>query len=107
MDAEFAGHHEKTPYRVISTGVRENAPPGTPKTEGYALGWGQVTEDWAAAPVITHTGSNTMNLAIAMFWPDTDFGFVMMTNIAGAAADKALSKLAIELYKGFSKKSTP
>jgi CubicO group peptidase (beta-lactamase class C family) len=92
---------------VISTGVRENAPPGTPKTGGYALGWGQVTEDWAPAPVITHTGSNTMNLAIAMFWPDTDFGFVMMTNIAGAAADQALSKLAVELYKGFSKKSTP
>jgi CubicO group peptidase (beta-lactamase class C family) len=92
---------------VIGTGVRENAPPGTPKTGGYALGWGQVTEDWAPAPVITHTGSNTMNLAIAMFWPDTDFGFVMMTNIAGAAADKALSKLAVELYKDFSKKSTP
>jgi hypothetical protein len=90
---------------VISTGVR--ASPGTPKTGGYALGWGQVTEDWAPAPVITHTGSNTMNLAIAMFWPDTDFGFVMMTNIAAAAADQALGKLSVELYKGFSKKSTP
>jgi hypothetical protein len=55
------------------------------------------------APVITHSGSNTMNLAIAMFWPDTDFGFVMMTNIAGAAADQALGKLSVELYKGFSK----
>jgi CubicO group peptidase (beta-lactamase class C family) len=88
---------------VISTGARENAPAGTPKTGGYALGWGQVTEGWATAPCITHTGSNTMNLATAMFWPGTDFGFVMMTNIAGSRADQALQKLAAELYKGFAK----
>lgn len=86
---------------VISTGVRENAPAGTPKTGGYALGWGQVTESWASAPAITHTGSNTMNLATAMFWPEKNFGFVMMTNISGTAADGALKKLAAELYKSF------
>ena len=87
---------------VISTGVREGAPPGTPKTGGYALGWGEVQESWAAAPSITHTGSNTINLATAMFWPGTDFGFVMMTNIGGQPADEALRKLAAELYKDFS-----
>jgi len=89
---------------VIETGVRENAPPGTPKTGKYALGWGQVKMDWAPAPVITHTGSNEMNLAIAMFWPDTDFGFVLMTNVAGRAADDALGKLAANLYQSFSGK---
>jgi CubicO group peptidase (beta-lactamase class C family) len=86
---------------VIGTGVREDAPPGTPKTGKYALGWGEVTVDWAPEPVITHTGSNTMNLALAMFWPERDFGFVIMTNIAGTAADEALRKLAAELYKAF------
>jgi hypothetical protein len=45
-----------------------------------------------------------MNLAVAMFWPKTDFGFVMMTNIAGTAADEALRKLAGDLYKAFSEK---
>jgi CubicO group peptidase (beta-lactamase class C family) len=89
---------------VISTGVRKDAPPGTPQTGQYALGWGEVTEDWAPEPVITHTGSNTMNLALAMFWPEKDFGFVIMTNIAGTAADHALRKLAAELYKAFSNK---
>lgn len=74
---------------VIGTGVREDAPAGTPKTGGNALGWGQVNEDWAPAPAITHTGSNTMNLATAMFWPGTDFGFVMMTNIGDPTADEA------------------
>lgn len=89
-------------HPVIDTGLRENAPPGTPKTGGYSLGWAQVTLDWAPAPVVTHSGSNGMNLAIAMFWPETDFGFVLMTNIAGAAADKALLKLGADLYKNYS-----
>ena len=86
---------------LISTGARENAPPGTPKTGGYALGWGELAKEWAAAPALAHNGSNTMNLATAMFWPRTDFGFVMMTNIGGSTADKALQKLAAELYKAF------
>jgi hypothetical protein len=63
--------------------------------------------DWAPKPVMTHTGSNEMNLAIAMFWPDTDFGFVMMTNIAGTAADEALRKLAADLYKAYAEKPSP
>jgi hypothetical protein len=36
-----------------------------------------------------------------MFWPERDFGFVIMTNIAGTAADEALRKLAAKLYKAF------
>jgi len=49
---------------VIDTGVLENTRPGTPKTGKYALGWGQVTVDWAPAPVMTHSGSNGMNLIV-------------------------------------------
>jgi CubicO group peptidase (beta-lactamase class C family) len=90
---------------VISTGVRDNAPPGTPKTGEYALGWGIVQETWANTPSITHTGSNQLNLALAEFWPDLDFGFVMMTNIAGKGADEAFRKLSQELYKEFARKS--
>jgi hypothetical protein len=55
--------------------VRENAPPGTPKTGKYALGWRQLTEDWWTAPVMCNSGSNGMHLAIAMFLPEPDFGF--------------------------------
>jgi CubicO group peptidase (beta-lactamase class C family) len=89
---------------VISTGSREGAAPGTPKTGGYALGWGSIQESWATAPSVTHTGSNTMNLATAMFWPGTDFGFVMMTNIGGKSSDEALKKLAAALYEKYSAK---
>jgi CubicO group peptidase (beta-lactamase class C family) len=91
-----------TPF--VSTGAREGAAPGTPKTGGYALGWGSVQESWAAAPSITHSGSNTLNLATATFWPGTDFGFVMVTNLSGKPADEALRKLAAELNKEFSPK---
>jgi hypothetical protein len=92
---------------VIATGVREHPAVGTPKTGGYALGWGQITEEWADAPVVTHTGSNTLNLASAMFWPKSNFGFLMMTNIGGPSADEALNKLAPELYKIYSAGHTP
>jgi CubicO group peptidase (beta-lactamase class C family) len=89
---------------VISTGVRDGAPPGTPKTGSYALGWGSVQESWATGPSLTHNGSNTLNLATATFWPGTDFGYVMMTNISGRPSDEALRKLGAELYKKFSAK---
>jgi hypothetical protein len=45
-----------------------------------------------------------MNLAMAMFWPGKDFGFVMMTNIGDQPSDDALRKLAAELYKKFGAK---
>jgi CubicO group peptidase (beta-lactamase class C family) len=108
-----AGEGKRTPHLVsaqtlkkihtpfISTGAREDAAPGTPSTGGYALGWGSVQESWADSPVTTHAGSNNMNLASAMFWPGTDFGFVMMTNMAGKPGADALRKLAPELYKKF------
>jgi CubicO group peptidase (beta-lactamase class C family) len=86
---------------VIDTGVRADAAPGTPKTGKYALGWGQVVENWAPEPVLTHTGSNNANLAVVTIWPQSDFGFVLMTNIGGKDADAALRKLSEQLYKQF------
>jgi hypothetical protein len=48
-----------------------------------------------------------LNLASAMFWPKSNFGFVMTTNIGGPSADEALNKLAPELYKIYSAAHTP
>jgi CubicO group peptidase (beta-lactamase class C family) len=84
---------------VVSTGSRDSAAAGTPKTGGYGLGWGQVTVPWVSSPAVMHTGSNTINLATIMFWPDTDRGLVMMTNVGGETADNAFKKLAPVLYK--------
>jgi len=69
--------------------------------EGVIIASGACGLDWSSAPVITHSGSNGMNLAIVMIWLEAEFGFVMMTNVAGAAADEALRKLAADLYRSF------
>ena len=49
---------------------------------------------------MTHTGSNRMNLATVMFWPNK----ILIRHDdehRGAAADEALGKLAAEAYKKF------
>ncbi len=84
---------------VISMPERKAAAPGTPAGGRYALGWGELTVDWAPYPLLYHGGSNEMNLA--HIWIDTkrDFAMVTVTNISGPKANEALFKLARELYK--------
>ena len=48
--------HVKTP-RI------EHPKPGTPQTGEYAFGWGVVKFDWTEQPILSHNGSNSMNLA--------------------------------------------
>jgi CubicO group peptidase (beta-lactamase class C family) len=83
---------------VISMPERKSAAPGTPAGGRYALGWGELTVDWAPYPLLYHGGSNEMNLA--HIWIDTkrDFAMVTVTNISGLKANEALFKLACELY---------
>ena len=89
--------------RVIAMPMHTDAAPGTPArgtalNAGYALGWGLVTLPFAPEPFIFHGGSNTKNYAIIMLQPKFDFAMVMMTNVGGPEADKALNALARELY---------
>ena len=56
----------------------------------------------AHAPKITVTRGREHGEHYLAIRDDGDFGFVMMTNIAGTAGDDALRKLAADLYKGFS-----
>ncbi len=86
---------------VISMPERKAAAPGTPAGGRYALGWGELTVDWAPYPLIYHGGSNEMNLA--HIWIDTkrDFAIVTATNISGQKANEALFALARELYTKF------
>jgi hypothetical protein len=55
-------------------------------------------------PFVFHGGSNELNLAYVMLQPKNDLAMVMTTNIAGAAADKALIALAEDLYQRFGAK---
>ena len=89
---------------VISMPAKKDAAPGTPPGGKYALGWGELTVDWASYPLLYHGGSNNMNLA--HIWLDTrrDFAMVIVTNIGGPKANEAFLALASELYKIFAGK---
>jgi CubicO group peptidase (beta-lactamase class C family) len=89
---------------VIEMPGKKDAAPGTPSRGKYGLGWGEVPVDWAPRPLGFHGGSNEMNLAHIWLDPRRDFAMVVMTNIGGAKADKALFALAPELYAKFAPK---
>jgi hypothetical protein len=63
----------------------------------YACGWATVQRDWAGGPALVHSGSNTMNYAVAWLAPRKDFGAGVMTNAGGetalAACDQAVGRL--------------
>lgn len=82
----------------LQTPVRENPPPGTPGTGGYGLGWSQVQFDWASRPLLTHNGSNSMNLARILLDPEEGLGIVVLTNFPGAEANQAVGFVVSDLY---------
>jgi CubicO group peptidase (beta-lactamase class C family) len=82
----------------VRTPVIENPKPGTPKTGEYAFGWGLAKMDLTPKPVITHNGSNSLNLAMILLDTDNDLGIVVTTNIPGQKADTALLEMAKALY---------
>ena len=86
---------------VISMPERKDAAPGTPTRGKYALGWGELSVDWAPEPLIYHGGSNQKNLAHIWLEPRHDFAMVLVTNIGGPKANEALFALAPELYAKF------
>lgn len=88
----------------VKTPVIENPKPGTPKTGEYGLGWGVVTFDWTGKPVLTHNGSNSMNLATIFVQPDIDLAIVAATNFPGDPADRAVLETIEALYKQYARR---
>jgi CubicO group peptidase (beta-lactamase class C family) len=70
-------------------------------TGDYGFGWMTVDRPWAGGRALTHTGSNTMNCAVAWMAPVRDFGVLVMANQGGGstfhACDEAASLLIREL----------
>ena len=85
----------------VQTPVRDNPPPGTPSTGGYGLGWGVVAFEWADGPLLTHNGSNSMNLAKIVVDPVRDLAIVVTTNFPGAKADTAAGEVMQHLYSAY------
>ncbi len=78
---------------------------GTPLYGGdYALGWLVADRDWGGGKVLTHTGSNTMNLAVAWLAPLRDFAVLVVTNQGPPASVKACDEAASALIKDYLKR---
>jgi CubicO group peptidase (beta-lactamase class C family) len=83
---------------VIGMTLTQTPKPGTPPGGRYALGWGELTMDWAGRPLLFHGGSNGMNVAHIWVDPVHDSAMVLMTNIGGERAEEGLRDAAAELY---------
>ncbi len=88
----------------IKTGKLPNARPGTPQEGEYALGWGVVKFDWTPQPVLTHNGSNGMNLAVILVDVEQDLGIVVLTNFPEGKAVDAASDVLERLYREYGAK---
>ncbi|QOL80006.1 serine hydrolase domain-containing protein [Pseudooceanicola spongiae] len=87
----------------VQTPVRLNPPPGTPGTGAYGFGWGVVDFDWADTPLLTHNGSNAMNLARLVIDPAQDLAVVVLTNFPGRTADTAVGEVMQHLFQTYSR----
>jgi CubicO group peptidase (beta-lactamase class C family) len=68
-----------------------------PGDSNYAMGWIVVdNQPWAGGPALTHSGSNTMWMAVAWLAPGKDFAVLVACNQANAEAcnDAALALIA-------------
>lgn len=60
----------------------------------YGFGWILTDRPWAGGRVLTHTGSNTMNVAVVWMAPLKDFAVLVATNQGGPEAEKACDETA-------------
>lgn len=85
----------------VQTPPRPNPPPGTPAEGGYASGWSLEKFDWADRELLTHNGSNGLNLAKILVDVENDIVVVVATNTGGRHADLAAGKAMGQLYTKF------
>ena len=70
----------------------------TPASGGdYAFGWMAVERPWGGGTVLTHSGCNTMNFAVAWLAPKRDFAVIVCCNQGGGDAAKACDEAAAAL----------
>lgn len=84
-----------------------NPKPGTPKSGQYAFGWGIMKMDWTPRPILTHNGSNSLNLATVFIDPPIDLAIVVTTNFPGEKADKALLAVCKLLFERYGSAAAP
>lgn len=67
----------------------------------YAGGWRRTKRDWGGGEVLSHSGTNTMNYAVAWLAPKRNFAVLVVTNQGGDAAPKACDEAASAMIRKF------
>jgi CubicO group peptidase (beta-lactamase class C family) len=83
-----AGHYtlmRAETARLLTTGVVSTSAEGS-----YAFGWAVLDRPWANGRALTHSGSNTLNFAVAWLAPNLRFAVIAATNVC---ADKTPSSM--------------
>lgn len=65
----------------------------------YAMGWLRPARPWAAGPVLTHNGSNTMWFCVTWCAPKKDLAVLVACNSAGPKAEAACDEAASALLR--------
>jgi len=65
------------------------------------MGWGLVKFPWSRTELLTHNGSNSMNLAKILVDTAQDVGVVLVTNFPGDRAEDALNEALPLLYRPY------
>ncbi len=88
--------------------------PGPVAAQPYAMGWLITTRPWAkgGAPgdtgrVLTHSGSNTMWMAVAWLAPERDFAVLVTCNRGGNHGAKATDAAAAAIIKAHKPRPAP
>jgi CubicO group peptidase (beta-lactamase class C family) len=60
----------------------------------YAFGWAVLDRPWADGRVLTHSGGNTMNFAVAWLAPNLKFAVIAATNICAGKTPASMDAVA-------------
>lgn len=66
----------------------------TPVTRNYAMGWGAIMDDHGNLTALAHTGSNGNWIADARIMPKKNMIFLVVMNVAGPPAERALRNIS-------------
>lgn len=98
--ADFHASLGKRPAGLLSADsfARLHKPPAGAT---YAMGWGTGERKWAKGRVLSHSGSNTMNLFLIWIAPEINFSVAVATNAVGKKTSAVLDKVVGELVRKY------
>ena len=91
-----AARGEKSPWTLATGKALVTPAPGDTSAMRYAFGWVVGCRSWAtpSGRVLTHSGSNTRNFAVAWLAPERDFGVFVATNVVATGTQDAVDAVA-------------